>query len=262
MLWTRSRPEQVLMKANSRGDGMTGSAADVDYGRLAEFLSALAYPARLELLRVLRFPHVASEIKLSPLRVEPGANRDRLASKQTIQAHLDKLVDADLVRVATEPGRSRPARVYSVNSQKVYAVTEDLRKVSTLYAGRGGVGELTVPLMPSGTGHSTNKGPRLVLVHGLYEGQSFPLDERVAQDGEWIIGRRRGNAITLDYDPYVSLDNSIVRRKGDKFLLEDAKESKNGTLLNWDVLPKGEARELRPADVIGVGRSLLVYSSH
>ncbi len=233
---------------------------DVDYGSLAEFLSALAYPTRLELLRILRFPHIASDIKLTPLRVEPGENPQRVASKQTIQAHLDKLVDADLVRVEDAEEGSRKAHVYTVNSQKVYAVTEDLRKVSTIYAGRGAVGEFTgtVGMQPHGT--PATQGPRLVLVHGLYEGKSYPLDKRLGPEGPWIIGRRRDLAISLDYDPYVSLENSVVRRKGDQFTIEDMPDSKNGTMINWEPLTKGKAQALRAADVVGVGRSLLVFA--
>ena len=233
---------------------------DVDYGTLAEFLSALAYPARLELLRILRFPHLASEVKLTPLRVELGENPQRVASKQTIQAHLDKLVDVDLVRVETAGQGARKAHIYSVNSQKIYAVTEDLRKVSTIYAGRGAVGDLTgtVGVQPHAT--PTAQGPRLVLVHGLYEGKSYALDPRLGPKGQWIIGRRRDVAIPLDYDPYVSLENSVVRKKGDQFVVEDLAESKNGTSVNWEPLQKGRPHLLKPADVIGVGRSLLVFA--
>lgn len=233
---------------------------DVDYGSLAEFLAALAYPARLELLRILRFPHIASEIKLAPLRVEPGTNPDRVSSKQTIQAHLDKLVDADLVRVESTGEGARRASVYSVNSQKVYAVTEDLRKVSTMYAGRGGVGDLTGTLAGAPREAPPAAGARLVLVHGLYEGKSYPLDPRTSADGAWVIGRRRGIAIALDYDPYVSLENSLVRLEGGRAVIEDLPESKNGTSVNWEPLAKGRPRVLRPADVVGVGRSLLVFA--
>ncbi len=235
-------------------------APDVDYASLADFLSALAYPTRLELLRVLRFPHIASEIRIAPLRVERGENPRRTASKQTIQAHLDKLVDAGLVRVESSGEEGRKRRVYSVNSQKVYAVTEDLRKVSTIYAGRGAVGEATGTLVQSPPTNDPLPGPRLVLVHGLYEGKSFPLDERIAPDGAWVIGRRRGLAISLDYDPYVSLENSVVRRQGNQLTVEDLPESKNGVTVNWEPVAKGARRVLKSADVVGVGRSLLVFS--
>ncbi|HLE47820.1 MAG TPA: FHA domain-containing protein, partial [Candidatus Thermoplasmatota archaeon] len=103
-------------------------------------------------------------------------------------------------------------------------------------------------------------GPRLVLVHGLYEGKSYALDPRLAPEGEWRIGRRRGIAVSLDYDPYISLENSVVRRTGDKLTIEDLPGSKNGTSVNWEPLAKGRAHVLKPVDVIGVGRSLLVFA--
>jgi DNA-binding transcriptional ArsR family regulator len=250
-----------LKASDARGDRMADPRApDVDFGSLAEFLSALAYPTRLELLRILRFPHIASEIKVAPMRVEPGENPERSASKQTVQAHLDKLVDADLVRVERAGEGTRNALVYTVNSQKVYAVTEDLRKVSTMYAGKGGVGDITGTLGGASRGAPAARGPRLVLVHGLYEGKSYALDEAVGAGREAIIGRRRDVAISLDYDPYVSLENSVVRRDGDKVVIEDLADSKNGTSVNWEPLLKGRAHVLKPADVIGVGRSLLVFA--
>jgi DNA-binding transcriptional ArsR family regulator len=236
-------------------------ASDVDYGSLADFLSALAYPTRLELLRILRFPQLASQIKVAPLRLEPGDNPQRSASKQTVQAHLDKLVDADLVRVEPAKEGGRNALVYTVNSQKVYAVTEDLRRLSALYAGRGGVGDFTGSLHASPAEEPGAKGARLTVVHGLYEGKSFHLDARSGPDGLWSIGRRRDAAIALDYDPYVSLENSTVRRKGAGYILEDLPDSKNGTSVNWEFLAKGQAHPLQAADVIGVGRSLLVFAN-
>ncbi len=233
---------------------------DVDYGSLAAFLSALAYPTRLELLRILRFPHIASDIKVSPLRIAAGENPARAASKQTIQAHLDKLVDAGLVRVEASRDGLRGAHVYTVNSQKVYAVTEDLRKVSAIYAGRGAIGDITGTVGVAAAGPTPTRGPRLVLVHGPYEGKAHLLDARNASDGCWLIGRRRGIAVSLDYDPYVSLDNSKVRQRGDHYTIEDLPGSKNGTAVNWDALPKGQPHRLEPGDVIGIGRSLLVYT--
>lgn len=68
-------------------------------------------------------------------------------------------------------------------------------------------------------------------------------------------------AVCLDYDPYVSLENAAVARAGDGFDVSDLPQSKNGTAVNWEVLPKGGRRELRPGDLIGVGRSLLLFLS-
>ncbi|MCA1819338.1 MAG: FHA domain-containing protein [Thermoplasmatota archaeon] len=233
-------------------------ATEVDYHRLAEFLTALAYPTRLELLRILRFPHIASDIRLSPLRVEKGENPQRSASKQTIQAHLDKLVDADLVRVEDANPGSRGALIYSVNSQKVYAVTEDLRKVSTVFAGRGSLGETTGTIGVPEAEKAALEGPRLVLVHGLYEGKTYPLGTGRTPV---TIGRRRDANVSLDYDPYVSLENCVLRNEAAGWAIEDLPASKNGTTVNWELLPKSQPKPLKPGDVVGVGRSLLVFAA-
>lgn len=228
--------------------------APVDYFRLANFLGALAYPARLELLDALRLPRQLGQIRVGAYQSRPGSERP--ASRQTIRAHLDKLVDADLVRAEPmEPG-SRVLR-YAINPQKLYALTEEMRRLATLHAGRS-------PVDATGTLHVREErpppeGPRLVLVHGMYEGKSFALEPSTARGGQWVIGRKRGLSVSLDYDPYVSLENAAVGRRGAEWVLTDM-GSKNGTSLNWARLPKGGSRPLRPADVVGVGRSLLNFS--
>lgn len=231
---------------------------EVDYAGLAESLAALSYPARLELLDHLRFPHAVSEVRLSPLRSAPGENPERASSKQAVQAHVDKLVDAGLVRMELADTEGRAAHRYTVNLQSLYAVVEELRRLSVRYAGRGAVGDATGTMVAS-EAPPVAKGVRLVLVHGVYEGKSFPLTDETAVDGAWTIGRQRGLPIALDYDPFVSALHARITRSGAHFALADLPESKNGTSVNWEMLGKAERRTLRPADVIGVGRSLLTF---
>ena len=101
-------------------------------------------------------------------------------------------------------------------------------------------------------------GPKLVLVHGVYEGKAFALSSETEQARGWLIGRRRDAPISLDYDPYVSTENAVVKRAGEGFRIEDL-GSKNGTAINWEHLDERGTHQLRPGDVIGVGRSLLSY---
>jgi DNA-binding transcriptional ArsR family regulator len=229
----------------------------VDYATLAEFLVALGYPTRLELLDQLRFPHTLGEIRLAPHRAS-GGSPDRPAAKQTVQAHLDKLVEVGLVRTETVEQQGRDVPRYTVNPQKVYLVTEELRRLSTRYAGRGLSADATGTLAHAPTGAPV-KGPRLLLVHGVYEGKAFPLDAASAEGGAWVIGRRAGLAVSLDYDPFISTENSVVRREGSAYTVTDLKESKNGTSVNWEPLARGATRTLETGDVIGVGRSLLSF---
>jgi DNA-binding transcriptional ArsR family regulator len=231
----------------------------VDYDGLAEFLSALAYPLRLELLDKLRYPQALGDIRLAPRRELPGARPTRPASKQAIHAHLGKLMEADLVRTdLLEMPEGKDQLRYVVNPPKLYALTEELRSLSVMYAGRGSIGDATGTLQGRELPDAV-RGPRLVLVHGVYEGKAFPLDAKAAHDGRWVIGRKRGLAVTLDYDPFVSVENAVVQAKGDGFLLTDLASSKNGTSVNWIPLAKGGSRPLRSGDIVGVGRSRLCF---
>lgn len=233
----------------------------VDYDSLAELLKALSNPVRLELLDALRFPKMVGEIKVSPQRLSPGENPERPAARQTLQTHLDRLVATDIVREDLVKAGERSLRRYAVNSQKLYVVTEELRRLSTHHAGRGGEEATTNDASASGPrAISRAKGPRLVLVHGVYEGKSFHLDPALADaSGRWIIGRKRGLPISLDYDPFVSNENAIVALTEGTYTITDLPESRNGTRVNWESLPSDVARPLEPGDAIGVGRSLLVF---
>lgn len=237
------------------------SEPPVDYESLAEFLKALSNPVRLELLDALRFPKMVGEIKVAPQRLAPGDNPDRPAARQTLQAHLDRLVAADLVREDAVKAGERSLRRYAVNSQRLYVVTEELRRLSTHHAGRGGEEGSTHDAsgrtsQPAGRA----KGPRLVLVHGVYEGKAFHLDPSTADaTGGWTIGRKRGLPVSLDYDPYVSTENARVRRAGDAFEILDLPDSRNGTRVNWEPLASGIPRAMEAGDIIGVGRTLMVF---
>ena len=229
----------------------------VDYELLAELLAALAYPTRLELLGKLRFPHTLSEIRVSPAKVAKGENPDRPAAKQTVQRHLDKLLEADLIQAGTVERQGREMPQYTANPARLYAVLEELRSLIVRYAGLGLSPEHTATL-EGGAAREKVTGPRLVLVHGVYEGRAYPLDRGAMRDGAWTIGRAQDVAISLDYDPFVSTESAEITRGPGGFVLTDL-GSKNGTWLNWELLRDGEERPLEPGDIIGVGRSLLSY---
>jgi DNA-binding transcriptional ArsR family regulator len=237
---------------------MPRSAPPLDYDTLAEFLKALSYPARLELLDKLRFPKTASEIRLAPRRVQPGENPDRPSARPTVLGHLELLVEAGLVKDEEFEEHGHRVHRYVVNPMKLYGLTEELRRLSTMYAGRGGAGDATGTLAGA-EDVAPATGPRLVLVHGVYEGKSFALAPGLAHDGGWVIGRKRGLPVCLDYDPYVSFENAVVEQRGGGFRVRDLTDSKNGTAVNWATLPKGGEGALEAGDIIGVGRSLLCF---
>jgi pSer/pThr/pTyr-binding forkhead associated (FHA) protein len=101
-------------------------------------------------------------------------------------------------------------------------------------------------------------GPCLVVVKGLDEGESYPLPPPFKK-GEWLIGRRRGLHVTIDYDPYVSTENTAIEWDAGTYYVRDLPDSRNGTTLNFQPIEKNERAPLRSGDVIGVGRSLLVF---
>ena len=229
----------------------------IDYHTLAELLNSLGSPVRLELLDRLRFPHTLSEIKLSPHRRDPGRNPGRPAARQTIQVHVDRLLATKLVHADRSSAGGRSAPTYVVNSLRLYELLEELRRLSVRHAGRGPTSDATGTLAGLPAPGAT-AGPRLVLVHGVYEGKAFPLDDESSQEGQWTIGRRAGLAVVLDYDPFISLRNSVVAEDEQGYVLRDL-GSKNGTSVNWVPLPANGSARLRSGDVIGVGRSLLVF---
>lgn len=235
-----------------------GAPAPLDYDDLGEVLSALGYGTRLELLDRLRVPHTVPEIELTPRRQRgPGAPA-QTAARQTVQFHVAKLVEAGLVREDLVEQEGRAVHRYVVNPQKLYGLIEELRRLSVMRASRDAAGEGTGTLSPVAAPRAAS-GPRLVLVHGVYEGKSFLLSRETARDGRWGVGRKRDLAVCLDYDPYVSVENAHVTLANGTHRLTDEPSSKNGTWLNWELLDKGASVELTAGDIVGVGRSLLCY---
>ncbi len=225
---------------------------------LAALLESLANPTRLALLRQLRQPRILSEIRLRAEQPREGLNPERAMARQAVRRHLDYLLDAGFVRKRSGWRGELEVEEYIVNHQRLFAVLEDLRGLGQLRPVDLTWNEQTVSL----TGldeQSLPDGPQLILVRGLGEGLSYALrvDGRAA--GEWIIGRQRGLAIPLDYDPFVSGEHARVVLDDKGFFVEDLPTSRNGTFLNWQPLPRGGRAALAHGDMIGVGRSLLLF---
>lgn len=235
------------------------SAADVDVRRLSQLLEVLANANRLDLLLQLREPRAASEVRLKPAETRPGENPERPISKQAVRVHLAKL--AEIGVVVPRKGRRGPVAVeeFLLNQQRLFAIAEEFRKLGSLRSTLPPGSEATMDGALGGP-PTPEAGVHLVLVHGLDEGRSFPLrlSDRAEERG-WVIGRRRGVAVSLDYDPFISTENSEVTWEDGHYRLHDLRSSRNGTLLNWRPLPKGGTAELTHGDVIGVGRSLLLF---
>lgn len=229
----------------------TREAAD-----LSAALSALAFPARILILARLREPRLLSEIVVRADREEPDG-RERPLSRQTIKSHLDKLVEAGFVLLRDTDRDGRASHEYVVNHPLLFAYSERFRELASL-APTIDPGVATVAGGGPGRGR-TVAPPCLVLVKGLQEGRGYGLAPPPAGDREWVVGRRRGLDVVLDYDPFVSSENCVVAWRGGRHLVSDAPGSRNGTTLNFEPIPAGAEVPLSHGDVIGVGRSLLLF---
>ncbi len=232
----------------------------VDHAGLAEALSVLAYEARLEILELLAFPKSTAELRVAPHRIKQGDNPERPMSRQAVQIHLAKLVEAGLVHLdVREQGAGQKIHYFTANAARLYALTEDLRTLCVRYAKQIPNADAT-GTVAANRPRERFQGPALVLAHGVYEGREYPLKADAGQPARWVIGRRKNAHVALDYDPFVSSEHAIVTRDAGGFVVSDVKASKNGTFVNWSPIPKGGSERLRPGDVIGVGRSLLVLT--
>lgn len=217
---------------------------------LARALSALGNPLRIAILRQLLAPRSARDIVVSSPRPDAGGT----LSRQSVGEHLDRLAEAGFVLPWEERRSAGAAREFVLNHQAFYALSEAVRGLARMrpvveFSAQTAVGPRPAPRAAT--------GPRFVLVKGLEEGLLFPLASE--GEGSWIIGRKRGVEIALDFDPYVSAENSLVRRHQGRHVIRDLAESRNGTWVNLAPLEKGEERPLEHGDLVSVGRSALLY---
>lgn len=232
----------------------------LDPERLTAYLRALAVPNRVELLRKLQVPRTIGEIELRPARHLQARSPDRRLAWQTVESHVKKLQELGLVHARASQRGGRSVKEYVVNHARLFLIVEELRLLGLLRPAPG-VGldtqTGTGPLGPSLEAQAPPlpEGPALVLPAGPLEGTAFPLRGQ----GPWVIGRAPGLAVSLPYDPFVSAENSEVRRGPSGFVIRDLPGSHNGTRVNWRRLAAGEEVLLCPGDAVGVGRSVLVF---
>jgi DNA-binding transcriptional ArsR family regulator len=228
---------------------------DIDVERLSTYLKALAHPNRLELLWLLRIPTAASDVQLRPRRRDDVLSAERAISRQAVLQHLESLEEVGVVdRIPDEPGMPQ-RRV--LNQARLFALIEDLRALTLIRPAVRVDVDTTLPQARDAT-PPWPAGPKLVLVSGPWEGMVFPLQG----PGPWSVGRSRSQDVSLAYDPYVSAEHARLVRGGEgRILLEQLPGARNPCQANFAPLSKGESRALRPGDVVGVGRSALVFQA-
>ena len=243
-----------LFPGSSDCEGVASDESAPRDAALARALGALASPVRIALLRQLQTPRVLREIEV---KATDGDASARNISRQAVREHLDRLMETGVV-VARETEREYGTTLeYSLNHQALFALSEEFRALARLRPA-------AEPHMVTVTGGrpaaaAPPEGPSLVLVKGVDEGRTFDLRPPAAGRREWVIGRRRGLDISLDFDPFISTENSAIVWEDGVHAVVDLPESRNGTMVNFKPLPKGARHPLRVGDLIGVGRSLLMF---
>jgi DNA-binding transcriptional ArsR family regulator len=223
----------------------------MDFDALAEVFGALSNPKRLTLLKRLRTPQVSGEIEVPNDRDEGGS-----IARQTVIRHLERLVEVHLVHRREIHREGRDVVEFSLNHQNLYLLSETVRGLARMRPAL----EPAFQTSPAGPqGRQASSGPCLVVARGLDEGVTFDLGVTSRGD-EWLVGRRRDVAISLDYDPSISGNHARVSWDGTTHVIEDL-GSRNGTYVNFQLVPGQKKRPLRHGDLIGVGRSLLAYWS-
>lgn len=230
-----------------------------DIARLADYLKALGNPNRLELLHALRTPRSVREIELHPESVKEGENPERAISHQAVRDHLAKLRSIGVIAVERVERDGSIVDEYVLNHPKLFAIVEELRLLGELRAKVEATAEATMGASRLAA-KSEERGPHFMLVRGQGEGRVYPLrKENLAADRGWLVGRKVGLAVSLDYDPFVSSENAEVLLNGAGFTLHDIASSRNGTLVNFEPLSRGGSATLRHGDVVSVGRTHLVF---
>lgn len=221
---------------------------------LVNALAALASPTRLALLRALRTPRILAEIRIR----SPERDTDAPLARQSVSKHLAQLVDAGIVATRDVVADRGETVEFFLKHQAVYALSEEVRDLARL---RSTVDAPEATVQKDGRGAARAiRPPCLVLVKGLEDGTTFDLTPDPPRVTEWVVGRRRGLAVRLDYDPYVSAENTSIRwTRAEGHVASAIPESRNGTLVNYEALRPGERRPLRHGDLLSVGRSTLSY---
>lgn len=226
--------------------------------RLATALESLANPVRLTILRALREPRVLKEIRVASDREGETGLSDGPISRQSVKEHLERLLKIDAIEAREAERSYGPTMEYVLNHQTLFTLAEEFRGLARLRPEEPPESETLVQEEPGGA--YSVEGPCLVTVKGLEEGKVFPLDPEEGRT-RWTIGRRRGLEVTLDFDPFVSSENTEIRYDDGTYVVRDLPRSRNGTRLNFVPLPDGGAQEIGHGDLVGVGRSILSFQA-
>jgi DNA-binding transcriptional ArsR family regulator len=244
------------------------AVADIDevgqeepWQNVAACFKALAHPNRLKLLEELARPRTVREIELHPAR---DGERDRVLTTQGVRHHLRQLEECGLVRVADSRQLEGTNFTYESDPRRLFQAAELALALASGARARewprngNGNGSGSRGHTPRGNDVS---GPRLTLCHGVDSGRVFSL-RRADLPGEdlgWVIGNGAEAHVSLEYDRDVASHHCEILPTSDGFELLDLRASSGSTHLNWERRQRGGEAELAHGDMIGVGRSLLLF---
>jgi DNA-binding transcriptional ArsR family regulator len=220
-------------------DAPVDANVKLDYDALGELLRVLSYPARLRLLSQMRRPRTISELLVTPGRPRAGDRPERPISRQAVLQHLEQMKDSGLVRARLSQAEdARGKHEYAADPTRLFALLDDLRQVLQANYAAPAEPTATIQARPSPAAQG-GAGARLILVYGAYPGRVFSLRDRENTRRGWVIGRKVGAHVQLEYDPYVSGENAEILPRGSGYELLDLRTARNGTQLNWTQLPVG-----------------------
>jgi pSer/pThr/pTyr-binding forkhead associated (FHA) protein len=145
---------------------------------------------------------------------------------------------------------------YVLNPAALFLVHDEFEKLGRLRRQEPGPPEQTRPSLDPGNGAPLSTGPSLQVVRGIPTGARHPLGHGPTRT--WTIGRDPSCEVVVGHDPYASKRHAEVRWATSGFVLVDL-GSTNSTHHNWQALPKGGQVALRHGDIVGVGKTLLVF---
>lgn len=233
------------MEGDRTSMGARQSADEFNLERLAAWLGPLASPVRLRLLRFLSRPHYLEEVA-SHLGI----------SRQGARKHLDKLVEIGVLERRSGVRDTGPVTEYVLDPQALFIIYDEFEKLGSLR--RDDDRDARARTLPGGgrAGNSAPAGPCLTVVRGLNTGSRHALDKDNGR--EWTLGRDERCQVVVAHDAYASSRHAEVRCDGRSFVLADL-GSTNGTLHNWKPLPSGAEVPLKHGDVVGIGKTLLLF---
>lgn len=237
---------------------------------VAPLFRALGYPTRLQLLSELRDPKGIKDLDVTPGPSGGVGRPDRTLTRQGIRHHLNQLAETGLVTIEQTSRDDHVSNVYRVSQAGLFRAAQMLQELATVGEVRSGPAANGHRLSPSTDSDRppwvqqtmAPEGPRLVLVHGVGQGTTFPLDiKEIAGGRGWLIGNDPSVEIPLTHDPYAASKHAEIFRDEGVFRILDMRSSDRPTYVDWEPLDLGGASELKPGTVLGIGRSLLVFQN-